>query len=43
MKNRLVVHIGCNMVEWFWWDSSLISTTKWFNPPGNDQCVWVGR
>ena len=19
-----------NMVEWFWWDSSLISTTKWF-------------
>ena len=20
----------CNMVEWFWWDSSLISTTKWF-------------
>ena len=21
----------CNMVEWFWWDSSLISTTNWFN------------
>jgi len=21
----------CNLVEWFWWDSSLISTTKWFN------------
>ena len=20
----------CNMVEWFQWDSSLISTTKWF-------------
>ena len=20
----------CNMVEWFWWDSSLISTTYWF-------------
>ena len=20
----------CNMVEWFWWDSSLISTTSWF-------------
>ena len=20
----------CNMVEWFWWDSSLISTTNWF-------------
>ena len=19
----------CNMVEWFWWDSSLISTTNW--------------
>ena len=21
---------SCNMVEWFWWDSSLISTTNWF-------------
>ena len=20
----------CNMVEWFWWDSSLMSTTNWF-------------
>ena len=20
----------CNMVEWFWWDSSLISRTNWF-------------
>ena len=20
----------CNMLEWFWWDSSLISTTNWF-------------
>ena len=20
----------CNMVKWFWWDSSLISTTIWF-------------
>ena len=20
----------CNMVEWFWWDSSLIFTTNWF-------------
>ena len=20
----------CNMVEWFWWDSSLITTTSWF-------------
>ena len=20
----------CNMVEWFWWDSSLISKTNWF-------------
>ena len=20
----------CNMVEWFWWDASLISTTNWF-------------
>jgi len=22
-----------NMVEWFWWDSSLMSTTNWFNRP----------
>ena len=21
----------CHMVEWFWWDSSLISTTNWFS------------
>ena len=21
----------CNMVEWFWWDSSLILTTNWFS------------
>ena len=20
----------CNMVEWFWWDSSMILTTNWF-------------
>jgi len=20
----------CNMVEWFWWNSSLISTINWF-------------
>ena len=20
----------CNMVEWFWWNSSMISTTNWF-------------
>ena len=34
----------CNMVEWFWWDSSLISTTRWFNRPRNDLLVcWVGR
>jgi len=26
---RLVVAY-CNMAEWFWWDSSLISTTNWF-------------
>ena len=26
----------CNMVEWFWWDSSPISTTSWFNRPRND-------
>jgi len=30
----------CNMVEWFWCDSRLISTTNWFNRPRNDQqCV----
>jgi len=23
----------CNMVEWLWWDSSLISSTTWFNRP----------
>jgi len=35
--DRYVVHRGgclelycCNMVEWFWCDSSLISTTSWF-------------
>ena len=21
----------CNMMDWFWWDSSLISTTNWFS------------
>ena len=21
----------CNMMEWFWWDSSLISTANWFH------------
>jgi len=27
----------CNIVEWFWWDSSLILTTgNWFNRPRND-------
>ena len=25
-----------NTVEWFWLDSSLISTTNWFNRPRND-------
>ena len=25
-----MVWFYCNMVEWFWWDSSLISTTNWF-------------
>jgi len=31
----------CNMVEWFGWDSSLILTTDWFNPPQDDQqCVY---
>jgi len=30
----------CNMVDWFWWDSSLISTINWFNRPWNHlQCV----
>ena len=28
---RLAIELYyCNMVEWFWWDSSLISTTNWF-------------
>jgi len=26
----------CNMVEWIWLDSSLISTTNWFSHPEND-------
>ena len=26
----------CNMVELFWWDLSLISTTNWFNRVQND-------
>jgi len=26
----------CNTVEWFWWDSSLISRTNWFSRPRND-------
>ena len=30
----------CNMVGWFWCDSSLILTTNWFNRPRNDlYCV----
>ena len=31
----------CNMVEWFWWDSSLISTTNWF--PSVLWHCWFGR
>ena len=31
----------CNMVEWFWWDSSLISTTNWF--PSVLWCCWFGH
>ena len=31
----------CNTVEWFWWDSSLISTTNWF-PSVLWRC-WVGH
>ena len=31
----------CNMMEWFWWDSSLISTTNWF-PPVLWHC-WFGH
>ena len=27
----------CNMVEWFWWDSSLILTTNWFTSE-----LWYG-
>jgi len=29
----------CNMMEWFWWHSSLISTTDWFNRSRNDYNV----
>ena len=28
----------CNMVGWFWWDSSLISTTNWF-----PSVLWFGH
>ena len=31
----------CNMVEWFWWDSSLISTTNWF--PSVFWHCWFGH
>ena len=31
----------CNMMEWFWWDSSLISTTKWF--PSVVWYCWFGH
>ena len=31
----------CNMVEWFWWDSSLISTTNWF--PSVLRHCWFGH
>ena len=31
----------CNMVEWFWWDSSLISTTNWF--PSMLWHCWFGN
>ena len=29
-RGRCLELYYCNMVEWFWWDSSLISTTNWF-------------
>ena len=31
----------CNMVEWFWWDSSLILTTNWF--PSVLRHCWFGH
>ena len=31
----------CNMVEWFWWHSSLISTTNWF--PSVLWHCWLGH
>ena len=31
----------CNMAEWFWWDSSLISTTNWF--PSMIWHCWFGH
>ena len=30
----------CNMVEWFWWDSSLISTTNQFSFSALTLLVW---
>ena len=34
----------CNMVERFWWDSSLISTTNWFQSSLKWPIMcWVGR
>ena len=31
----------CNLVEWFWWDLSLISTTNWF--PSVLWLCWFGH
>ena len=31
----------CNMLEWFWWDLSLISTTNWF--PSVLRHCWFGH
>jgi len=34
-RDPYAMHIGvvicCNMVEWSWWDSSLICKTNWFS------------
>ena len=43
-RGRCLELYYCNMVEWFWWDSSLISTTNWFQlSPKWPLMCWLGR
>jgi len=39
---RAAFHLYCNMVEWFWWDSSLMLTTSWLPSVGAFHC-WLGN